>query len=609
MILNRFFIAFIFMLSGHTVLAQLDVIQDLEAVYLTDSKLKNFSQGFKVEKVSDSIVKRNSVSLTETLRFYSGIYFKENGFGMVSSPSFRGTNASQTAVIWNGININSIFTGQTDFNIISPLGYDDISIRSGGGGVQYGSGAIGGSVHLNNSVSFDKPSETAVGLQYGSFETFSGQAETTQVWKNYYLNAGVYFINSKNDYDYIGKNKKNEHGEFTRFTAKMNQAAKLKHGLLSWNSEYSYSDRNFSGSLTSVGRDGYKDLNTRNLLQLQQDLGKFKTTARAAHLYEQYRYYPISYKPAYQEGKAHTLLAQVETETYLNRNMLVQGKLDYTVVSGEGENIGEHSRKTLAAVLLLKHEVSASFGYGINFRQEFLNDFDNPLLFSADARWQVSDLYALRINGSKNFRIPTFNDLYWNAGGNKDLNPEISYQAELGQEWTFKNFNFDLAGFYIDSKDMIKWVPFSGTIWKPENIAHVRNYGAEIKGSYFKNWNSHQFRMDAMYSYTKAIDLEKKKQLIYVPYHQFSGSVNYRYHSWLAYVETIYSGEAYNTTDNRSAVDAFNIYNFGVEYTFPGNTDFSIGSRIKNIFNTYYENVAYRPMPSRSVQLFINLKT
>src|SRR5699024_8537411 len=173
-------------------------------------------------------------------------------------------------------------------------------------------------------------------------------------------------------------------------------------------------------------------------------------------------------KPAYQEGKAHTLLAQVETETYLNRNMLVQGKLDYTVVSGEGENIGEHSRKTLAAVLLLKHEVSASFGYGINFRQEFLNDFDNPLLFSADARWQVSDLYALRINGSKNFRIPTFNDLYWNAGGNKDLNPEISYQAELGQEWTFKNFNFDLASIYIDSKDSIRWCPFSRTYWKHE---------------------------------------------------------------------------------------------------------------------------------------------
>src|SRR5699024_7068902 len=110
MILNRFIIAFIFMLSGHTVLAQLDLIQGLEAVSLTNSKIKYFSQGFKVEKFSDSIVKRNSVSLTETLHFYSGIYFKENGFGMVSSPSFRGTNASQTAVIWNGININSIFT-------------------------------------------------------------------------------------------------------------------------------------------------------------------------------------------------------------------------------------------------------------------------------------------------------------------------------------------------------------------------------------------------------------------------------------------------------------------------------------------------------------------
>ena len=58
----------------------------------------------------------NQVSFTELLRQNTSLYFKEQGAGMTSSVSFRGTNASQTAVLWNGININSQTTGQTDFN-------------------------------------------------------------------------------------------------------------------------------------------------------------------------------------------------------------------------------------------------------------------------------------------------------------------------------------------------------------------------------------------------------------------------------------------------------------------------------------------------------------
>lgn len=608
MIRNVYIFLFCVFLKASVSYAQLDSIQDLQTVYLTDSKLKTFSEGFQVDKIKDSIVKRNAVSLTEVLRFNSLIYFKENGFGMVSSPSFRGTNAAQTAVIWNGININSNFTGQTDFNIISPLGYDEIAIRSGGGGVQYGSGAIGGSIHLNNTFSFDASNQTKVGVGYGSFNTLSGQAETTQTRGKHYLNIGVDFISSKNDYDYIGKNQKNDHGEFTRFSAKINEARKLKRGLASWNSEYSYSDRNFSGSLTTLGKDGYKDVNTRNLLQLQQRFGTFKTTAKAAHLYEQYRYYPNSTKHHYQEGKAHTFLGQVEAEMYLNRNILAQGKIDYTVVNGRGENIGEHTQKTLAAVFLMKHELSDKFGYTINFRHEFLNGFDNPLLFSADAKWKVSDFYSLRINGSKNYRIPTFNDLYWNAGGNINLKPETSYQVELGHAFIWDRLNFDVATFYIDSKNMIKWVPFSGTIWKPENIANARNYGVEAKGNYHWKWQEHRFKIDALYAYTKAEDRERKKQLIYVPYHKFSASVSYDYNRFSVYFQNIYTGEAFSTSDNISIVDAYFISNFGMEYQFK-KIPIAIGGQIKNLLNTYYENVAYRPMPSRYFQIFINFNT
>ena len=120
-----------------------------------DVYLKTFSNTQTVSVLKDSVISRSTSSLTNLLNYNSGVYFKENGLGMVSSPSFRGTTAQQTAVTWNGVNINSQFNGQTDFNTINIRNFDDVTVRSGGGSALYGSGAIGGSIHLNNQLKFN----------------------------------------------------------------------------------------------------------------------------------------------------------------------------------------------------------------------------------------------------------------------------------------------------------------------------------------------------------------------------------------------------------------------------------------------------------------------
>src|SRR5690625_4178530 len=89
----------LFLVIAPAMFAQLDSIQQLNEVILTDSKLKDFSKGYKVDKLSKE-ESAQSFSFTDLLRLNSSVYFKENGNGMVSSPSFRGTNASHTAVIW-----------------------------------------------------------------------------------------------------------------------------------------------------------------------------------------------------------------------------------------------------------------------------------------------------------------------------------------------------------------------------------------------------------------------------------------------------------------------------------------------------------------------------
>jgi outer membrane cobalamin receptor len=129
------------------IFAQQDSIS-LKEVIVTDSQLRQFSKTLSVQKLNDSVIAANGPSLTSLLNYNSVIHFKENGYGMVSSPSFRGTTAQQTAVVWNGININSQFNGQTDFNTITSNDYDATNIRAGGGSVIFGSSAIGGSIHL-----------------------------------------------------------------------------------------------------------------------------------------------------------------------------------------------------------------------------------------------------------------------------------------------------------------------------------------------------------------------------------------------------------------------------------------------------------------------------
>ncbi|HEX9601580.1 MAG TPA: TonB-dependent receptor plug domain-containing protein, partial [Mariniflexile sp.] len=191
-----------------------DSIQQLDEVVISDTKLINYASGIKVEVLNDSVLQRNSKSLTGLLAFNSNLYFKENGYGMVSSPSFRGTNASQTAVIWNGININSQLNGQTDFNTINTNNFNSIAIRSGGGSVQYGSGAIGGSIHLNNKLAFNTHFSNTVQLSYGSFNTKQAAFNTSSGTDEFSVNAGVYYIGSDNDYKYLGTDKVNENGEF-----------------------------------------------------------------------------------------------------------------------------------------------------------------------------------------------------------------------------------------------------------------------------------------------------------------------------------------------------------------------------------------------------------
>lgn len=587
--------------------AQLDSINHLEEVLLSDVHLTKNSRGQLVQVLNDSVIEHNSPSLTSILRFNTPLYFKENGPGMVSSVSFRGTTASQTAVIWNGINVNSQFTGQTDFNTLITANYDNISIRSGGGSVLYGSGAIGGSVHLNDYFEFDEGFSSRLRLEAGSFETFFGSYTGKYSSERAAVQFNVAGIVSENNFKYPGTEKVNTNGDYDNFSGSFSAAHIFDDSnTIKFYTNYFSGERGFSGTLFAPSNSKYEDINSRNLVEWKNFSEYFISSLKLAYLDETYRYFENRHREEYSLGRAKSGILKYDLEYKIKREMSLTGIFDLQYTAGTGTNIGEEDRKTGSLGFLFAHELG-SFGYEASLRKEVTENYDSPLLFSLGANYFVTDNYDLKLNFSRNYRIPTFNDLFWFAGGNRELQPEESLQAELSHNLNFRKVSLALTTYVIQINNLLRWVPGGGGLWRPENTESVRNYGAEFLASVEQEFGDHRLLWSGIYAFTKTEDLNLEKSLIYTPQHKITSSVAYGYKGFSLYYQFLYTGSVYTSADNYYSLPSYSVSNIGLEYSFPRNEMLSLGMEVENLWNENYQIMPSRPMPGRSFNSILTL--
>lgn len=599
---------FCFLMLCQILSAQQDSII-LKEVLVSDFQLKNSSDTHSLQNLTDSIIGRNQSSLTTLLNYNSVIYFKENGLGMVSSPSFRGTTAQQTAVVWNGININSQLNGQTDFNTITTRDFSDISVRSGGGSIIYGSSAIGGSIHLNNDLSFKRRFENEIRLNYGSFNTFGGNYKLLASDAKTSVNLSVSRNSSDNDYDYPEtENLKNENGQFYNTSVNLAFGFKInKTNVLKLYSQVFESERHFSGTLVSPSQSKYQDLNTRNLLEWTASGENLISTAKVAFLFEKYQYFANANTEKLETSKAETFIAKYDLNWKISSKININGIVDYTKTKGIGSNIGEETRNIGSAVLLFKHQLLTKLQYELSVRKEITNAYQSPLLFAFGSKFNPSEHYNIKFNLSRNFRIPTFNDLYWQGSGNPDLKPESSYQAEIGQEVIFRNFTISATAYYMKIQDLLRWKP-NGSLWSPENVGKVNSYGAEGFLRYSKKINSHRFEARATYAYTVSENEKLAKQLSYVPFHKFTGDVVYSYRKLTFNYQYLFTGQIFTLDDESEFLKEYQVSNAGIDYDFGTQNTYKIGFQILNLWNANYQNMPQRPLPGRNYMIHLTLK-
>ncbi|WP_075344295.1 TonB-dependent receptor plug domain-containing protein [Tenacibaculum agarivorans] len=606
------------------VYAQKDTItnnQLNEVVVQANKRLVRNSTALKVTTINDSIIVNNLESFTSLLRYNTSLYLREHGVGGTSSARFRGTSSSNTAVLWNGININSINNGQTGFNSLTVGLYDELNVRSGGGSIEFGSGAIGGTIHLNDILKFNEEKKFKNQLvgTFGSFATINSLYKLKYQSKTYAANFGISYNGSDNDYPFLNSEFRNANGAYDNYTINFSNAYKFSDALvLEFFTTYYLGDRLLSGELPNptAANDKYQDINQRNLLSLQFKKNNLRLTTRLAYLFQKYKYFDDKELDAFNFGSSDRIFADVTIDyTFPSLQATLSSNTRFESVYGRTDQISERNRQEFSQSLIFNHNLKRSFSYDIKVRKDYNSDFDVPLSYAFGFKLKPISHFFLRANTSRNYRVPTYNDLFWPGQGNLDLVPETSLQGEVGIGYQSKKVNLDIAYFTINTEDNIVWMPGGDPnrpgVWTPVNIEETLNQGIEASFNFshsFLDQFATNFSMN--YTYVDATNKNTEKSLPFVPKHIANTNVSVSYKRLSIFYQNLFNGKIYTTESNHEdfVVDNFNVSNIGLRYNFikTEKQNMSIGGKVNNLFNTDYVIIQNRPMPGINYNLNIN---
>lgn len=583
----------------------------IDTVYVFDNQMSKVKLFHKVNTIRPEDAEKNSTNLSEILRFQSQIYIKENGRGAVSSPSFRGTSAGQTAFVWNGININSQFLGQGDVNNIPSMGFDQLEVKAGSVGVIYGSGAVGGTVHLNNSLDFNKGVHASLFSEAASFDTYNNFAKASYSNNKFSFKLSGNYSVSENDYEVEeSRNYINRNGEYSNTNFNFAAAYKIApHHQVSWISEFFNGNQHFPVFFDSQTKTKYETQNVRSLLIWDWNTSKLNNVFRAAYTEENFQYFDNIDRPKSSGGAGKNYILKNDFNYFLDPKWNFNIIGEFQVNKGEGymSGIKNVSRNVGSLAGLLRYFATKDLRFEAGIKKDFVEDYSTPVLLSFSGNWDMTRWYNLNLNAAKNFRYPSFNDLYWQPGGNLDLKPETAYQFDLKNQFTIAGVKLMLTPYYIRITNMITWLPGSMGYYSPVNTYKVQSYGLESQIEYERKFGKHVLRSNLGYSYTKSINLETDKQMMYVPLHKFFGNIDYRYSFMKVYVQGMYNGLTYADSEEKrsAAIEPYFVMNAGISGTFLKR--YTICGKVNNIFNEIYQTTAFYPLPKRNYSVYLNI--
>jgi len=601
----------------------------LEEVEISANKLVNFTTGAKVERVASSIKEKyNNSNLSELLAQLSPISVKSYGMAGLSNISLRGMGTKHTAILWNGINLQNSMNGGFDMNSMPSFIIDDINIQYGGSGALFGSGSIGGIVHINNTVKFNNALELEYNQKVGSFDNYFEGFKFNYSNNRFSSSTRVYHMYGKNDFTFKNYQQfgdpevKQKNSASTQYGILQSNAFKIKDNqTISTNIWAQYHYLEIPAMITNTLSEQNQSTDLLRITTMWNRNGEISSWyARAYFNYESQTYKNPTIDLIAQLDN-QSIIGEIENKTAIGDNFLLNIGLNNTYQEALTSNYSDSKIRNQTALYSSLKYFNNSFAAVLSVREELVDNEFTPFTFSVSSRYNFIKYLTVNANVSKTFNLPSFNDLYWVPGGNPDLKSENGWSEDLGFNFNYPISNHlisvDASIFNINLNNNIIWIPSSGSEWSAENVEKLWSRGLESNLKYLYQNNNWTIGLNLMCSYTKSTYEESEntdkssvgKQLLYIPIYKSNIGFNASYKNLqLAYIHN-FVGKRYITKDNSGSIDPYTVGDLSIGSKLNFKSSFiNIQFKVNNIWNEIYEVMAFYAMPTRyySINLTYN---
>lgn len=604
---------------------QQDSVQLLKTVVVKQSRLNDYViAAYALPLDSATLALSSTGSLTDLLRKQGFGHVRSYGPGGLASPSFRGTGSSHTAVLWNGINLVSPLSGQLDLSLVPAGLFDDASIQTGGSTSLSGNGSIGANIHLNNTIDFNKGLRASVVSHLGSFHSSYYSAGIRFSNKNFGTSTNFFATESENNFKFTNRNvfpAEVQHREHSAFRQKgMLQQLHwqtIKSGIFYVKFWYQKSNYEIPNATTIVRASQATEKNEfyRSIIGWNYATENFELNYLGALIRQDLNYAdPLTNQFSLSR---YTSIIQNAEVNYEFKNAQLTSGIHYTGEKSDVDEFGESSptRNRVALFGALKIDSFKQWKFALSMREEFVNGKATPLAPTLSAKYiinNVNNVINIFTTFSRNYRIATFNDLYWKgsgAQGNPDLKPELSLGGELGTSITGANITFKSVLFSNHVDNWMLWSQEGIEGWTPRNIKKVWARGAETQLSSHHTFNTVDAKLVAQYSFTMSTNEniydsgnpnEKGKQLLLTPRHEGSLTAEGTWKKYNLRIVNTYTGEQYNDSDNTpyNIVPDYLITNLWLSKQLAVKSfSFTATAEINNVFNIDYQARPGYPLP------------
>ena len=600
-----------------------DSVHHINGVEITTDRFSHSLSGVKVDNIDSVSLKSFSLNnIGQLLLQNASAFIKTNGITGLSSVSVRGTGTSHTAVLWNGFNIQNPMNGGMDLSLIPVSFIDIVALQYNGISALYGSGAIGGALHLSTIAEFNKGLGVSIGGAYGSFNNYGSNFKIGWSNQKIVFKLKVLYAQGENNFPFINIAKygapkvRQSHNEMSNYGATLENSYKIGNkNVLNLRLWYQNSRRNIPPLMTQeINLAEQDDEFIRSSVEWNRKGEKYNLYVRSAFFYEEYEYKEPE-KDIFSFSGSTSSVTEAEIYFKIFPFHTLNIGMQYKYTGGFCDYyLQKHSQNEVAA--FLSYNISGKnekWKINVSMREGYSQKGFYPFLpsLSMDVRL-YKELY-LYANVSRNFRMPTLNDMYWYPGGNTELKPENGYAEELGLKhqlnWEKLKFDYTISGFNNNTQNWIIWLPVF-SYWSPQNIQAVWSRGTELDLKFEAKVKKLKLVFADKVSYVKATIQKSNnessigRQLIYTPEFSNNASLSFFYRYFYFNFNFEYFSKSYTSPDNSDFIKAYVIGNVYLSKDFHYKSFiFNLFLQLNNIWDQEYQSIAWQAMPG------FNLKT